>query len=74
MTKICENDFKEIVRQYLGNGILPTPSLLNMELRRHGQSKNKYNNINGRQTKWRREVLQEFGYVKVDGRWVRHVW
>lgn len=51
---------------FLGDGKAPTPTALNMWMRR-----GKYNNLNGELTRWRTFLLREFGFKRVKGRWVR---
>jgi hypothetical protein len=50
----AEERFKNIVRSLHERGIYPGPTAINIELRGH-----KSNHINGRETKWRREVMEE---------------
>lgn len=50
-----EEKFKWAIKDaWQNHGIYPTPTFLNMLIH-----KKKSNNLNGRETKWRREVMQE---------------
>lgn len=61
-----EELFKEHVRHLLSQGIFPTPTRLNDAMH---SSVMKPNNLNGKQSRWRREELLAAGYVKLNGRW-----
>ena len=62
--------FKSLVRRLIDEGVHPGPK--NLRLAR-GLSWNYrisgHRNINGRQTRWRNEVLQELGWTKHNNRW-----
>lgn len=57
---IAESKFKMRVRRLLTSGTWPGPKAINGS-----------RNLNGKQTRWRREVLEAEGYVKhpLTGRW-----
>lgn len=52
----AEERFKNCVKSLWDRGIYPGPTAINIELR-ESQS----NHLNGRETKWRREVMKELG-------------
>ena len=60
-----EVDFRSTVRIILSYGARPTPSLLGRLGFGNGR------NINGRQSKWRREELVKAGWEIRDGRWYK---
>jgi hypothetical protein len=53
MTK-AEERFKDVVKSLHARGVYPGPTAINAELRG-----NLSNHLNGRETKWRREVFEE---------------
>lgn len=52
----AEQKFKQIVNQLIDRGVYPGPTAINVEV--HGY---KSNQLNGRETRWRREVMKERG-------------
>lgn len=53
-----ETRFKNAVRALHSRGVYPGPTALNHEL---GRDKVRSNNLSGRETRWRREVMEELG-------------
>lgn len=62
MTK-AEEKFKQTVRDLHKEGIYPGPTILNERLHGH-----RSNSINGRETRWRREIMKELG-IKMQRPW-----
>ncbi len=56
-----ERAFRQICQGMLAIGVKPTPTTLNRFLQR---SRHKLNNINGRETQWRREELLSAGWLE----------
>lgn len=50
----AEERFKKIVNSIIDRGVYPGPTIINVEV--HGY---KSNHLNGRETRWRREVMKE---------------
>lgn len=55
-----EQRFRFIVRGLLAIGVTPTPTKLNRFL---GRTRNRLNNINGREAAWRRQELLAAGWT-----------
>ena len=51
---VAERMFKAVIRSLYSQGIYPSPTTLNLSI--HGK---KSSNLNGRETRWRREVMKE---------------
>lgn len=68
--EIQECVFKTLIYFMLERGLFPSPSNINYVRGRTRLARP--NNINGRETKWRREVLIEAGYTR-DERTGRYV-
>jgi hypothetical protein len=52
----AEEKFKQVIRMLHKKGVYPAPTMLNMMIHGHNSD-----NINGRETKWRREMMKELG-------------
>lgn len=55
-----EQNFRQLCRGLLAIGVKPTPTKINRFLGR--TNRNKLNNINGREARWRREELLAAGW------------
>jgi hypothetical protein len=51
-----EQKFKAVVNELIDEGIFPGPTPINLRYRN-----DRDNHLNGRETKWRREVMKERG-------------
>lgn len=65
-TETAEQKFKRIVNRIIDHGVYPGPTVINIEV--HGR---KHNNLNGRETRWRREVMNARGIklLKPEAAW-----
>lgn len=63
MSLTAEERFKVIVDQLIDNGIYPGPTAINRALEQYAFVKRggRTNHLNGRETKWRREVMYQRG-------------
>jgi len=52
----AEEKFKKVLRTLHSKGIYPAPTMLNMMIHGHNSD-----NINGRESKWRKEMFKELG-------------
>ena len=61
----AEERFKNVVRYLVQEGVYPSPKAIRLEISDDGYRSRQLHNLNGRECRWRVEVLEELGWVHV---------